>query len=164
MTDVNDDEVQIPFKERIPLADCEKVTIVHEVNDVKKKTEMPLANSSDTELILRVIEEFNDVAKSTRLNLSMGPLKFEKFRECLAGSPRDDWDTAREGQPETNAGFQAAITAFIATFLDEDSLEEQKLYMNTIVKPHRMSCNDAYVRLKRICALMHHLARRSASH
>ena len=130
MTETNNiKNIPIPFKENLDFAECEKVTIVNMVNDIKKKKEMLLADQHDVELILCVMEEFNDVVLPTHLNLTQGPQKFEKFRECLAGPIRDDWDTAREGQPETNAGFRVTMSTFIESFLDENLLEEQKLYM-----------------------------------
>jgi len=113
------------------------VTIIHVVDDIKNKKEMPLADEADVKLILRVIEEFNDVALPTHLGLSsMGPLKFEKFCECLSRTVQDDWDAAIENKPETstNAGFQQAKMDFAATHLDEDSLELQKSCVQTVAK------------------------------
>ena len=125
MTDtIAEEDVPIPFKLRIDLDDCEKVTLVHEVNNAKKKKEMLLADQLDAKLILTMIAEFSDVCQTTHVNLSTGALKFEKFHECLAGPVQDDWDAAKVGKPETNEGFTAAIATFVAGFLDEDSLEE----------------------------------------
>lgn len=149
-----DETIPIPFKSKISDADIENVTLVHVVNDVKKKKEMPVVSTDDAELKLAGINEFKDASQATRLNLSTGPLKFEKFREILSGPVRDDWDDAREGKPETNAGFEQALTEFIGKTLDEDDFEAQKIYLQTVKKPYKMSCGDAYVRLKRICNLM----------
>lgn len=155
MTELNlDDAIPITFKPKISETDYEKVTLINKVNDLKKKKEIPVINSDDVELMLFVISEFKDASQATRLNLSTGPLKFEKFRECLTGAMRADWDEAREGKPETNAGFDLALTDFIGKTIDEDDFENQKLYLQTVKKPYKMSCSEAYNRLKNISTLM----------
>ena len=149
------DEVPITFKSKIDLKeDVEKVTLVNMIGDLKKKAEIHQAHVLDPELIIRVIDEFHDIMEPTRLNLSTGPLKFEKFRECLTGIVRDEWDLAREGQPLTNAGFRDTIAEFIATFLDEDDYEAQRAYVEKLKKPYAVSVRDFYSRLKFIIVLM----------
>ena len=69
-----------------------------------------MADKPNAELILRTVEEFHYVASAGQLNLSTGPLKFAKFRECLGGSIRDQWDDVKVLQATaTNDTFKAAI-------------------------------------------------------
>jgi hypothetical protein len=104
--------------------------------------------------LLRTLREFDDVAAATRLDLNSGPLKYEFFRKCIGGTVRDDWDLAREGKANTPAGFNAARTAFIQMYLEEDDLEDQKTYLVQVKKPFKMSVADCAHRAKFINALM----------
>ena len=60
------EEAPIPLKPKVDLQEHEKVTLVHVINNVKEKASVYLANSLDPELILRVVVEFEDVAKQHR--------------------------------------------------------------------------------------------------
>ena len=144
----------IPYTKKIALDDIEKITLTNTVNGIKKKKDVFQATSSDPELVLSVIHEFEDVSKPSRLNLSTGHLKFENFRECLAGEVRADWDLKQEGQPETNAAFADTLKEFITVFLDEEALTEQKIYMAQAKKPYKMSVKEFGSRLKWIVLLM----------
>ena len=78
------------------------------------------------ELMLRAIQELEDITTSTQFNLNAAPLKFEKFQKCLGGAARDEWDLARHGEPITDEGFKASQTELIEALLDEEDLEIQK--------------------------------------
>ena len=96
----------IPLISELNVAEVRNAHIVHTVNvgtnndpvREKRKMEVPMADKPNAELILRTVEEFHDVASAGRLNLSTGPLKFAKFRECLGGSIRDQWRKGMVGR------------------------------------------------------------------
>ena len=82
-------DAPITLKPKLDFEALPKTTLSHSVNNVKKKAEIVRAEILDCELVLRTIQEFEDIATSTRFDLSTAPLKFEKFRECLGGTVRD---------------------------------------------------------------------------
>ena len=141
----------IPLISELKMAELRQAHIVHTVNvgtnndpiREKRKMEVPKADKLDIELILRTVDEFHDVASAGRLNLSTGPLKFAKFRECLGGSIRDQWDVVKANHAnETNATFDLAIAEFIKKFLRESDLLKQKHYMDTAPKPYRVPVRE----------------------
>ena len=82
-------------------------------NTEKRKYNVPIVSTSDVETLCRNILEFQDVSAGPRLSLTTGPLKFTYYRQTLRGTKRDKWDTIANIQPQTLAGFQAAIDAFV---------------------------------------------------
>lgn len=153
----------IPLISELNMAQVRQVYIVHTVNVgtaaapvyEKRKMQVPYADKADVELILRTIEEFHDVASAGRLNLSTGPKKFEKFRECLGGTVRDQWDVVKVLQvTETNDTFKIAIADFIGKFLRDSDLMKQKLYMDTTPKPYRLSVKELAARYQFLNNLM----------
>jgi len=141
----------IPLICELNITELRKAKLVHTVQILpaadnryeKRIIEIPLVDTPNVELILRVIEEFQDVAQAGRLSLTTGPLKFAKFHECLEGSIRDQWDVVKsQVATETNATFETSIAAFIKKFLKDTDLMKQKLYMDTTRKPFRLSCRE----------------------
>jgi hypothetical protein len=153
----------IPLISELNVAEVRNAHIVHTVNvgtnndpvREKRKMEVPMADKPNAELILRTVEEFHDVASAGRLNLSTGPLKFAKFRECLGGSIRDQWDVVKVLQAtETNDTFKAAVNAFLLKYLRESDLMKQRLYMDTTPKPFRLSVQELAARYQFLNNLM----------
>ena len=51
----------------------------------KRKYNVPLVSSPDVETLCRCMLEFDDVSAVPHLSLTMGPLKFSFFQQCLSG-------------------------------------------------------------------------------
>lgn len=149
-------EAPITIKSKLDFDKAEKITLARTVNGVKKKVSIHEVNKMEPELVLRVIDDFDDLSQESRFDLSTGVLRFEKFRECLSSIARDDWDNAKRGKPETEDGFMSARAEFIASMLDEEDFEKQKQYLKTTKKPFSMSVSDYHQRLKFIVSLMKH--------
>ena len=81
----------------------------------KRKYNIPLVSSPDVETLCRCVLEFDDVSAVPRLSLTMGPLKFSFFRQCLSGTIRDKWDVLADGVNETLLNFTAARDRLIGT-------------------------------------------------
>jgi hypothetical protein len=66
----------ILYEPKIARKDIKKVTLSHVIGQNKVKKEVYEATSANPELILHVIDEFEDVSVENSLNLNMGALKF----------------------------------------------------------------------------------------
>ena len=153
-----DEDIPILIKPRVDLTQATKVTLENKVNDAMKKAEIyQLRDMDDVELTLAVIEEFRDICAQGRLDLSTGPIKYEKFRECLTGTARSDWDSVKDEFPHDNDGFAYAVDAFIRLMIDENDFEKQKAYMHKeklMKKPYSMTVSTYRTRLKTMWRLM----------
>jgi hypothetical protein len=143
-----------PFRE---IGDYEKHVLENKIGDEKRKVSVPIMDDpEDKEGILRCYDEFLDASAYNRLRLTV-PQKFTKFRELLQDPFRAEYDTAMNGMPETEAGFQATITAFLAKYFDDDDLSNLQRYLLLCKKPNKMSVTTLEARLKLINKLAKYL-------
>ena len=87
---------------------------------------MPYASSQDVDILFHCILEFDDVSTIPRLSLTMGPLKFSYFRQCLGGTICDKWDVLADGCNETVANFQHVRNEFMAELVRPTDLADQR--------------------------------------
>ena len=93
-----------------------------------------------------------------RLSLSMGPLRFTKFREILGLDYRMDWDNCAALQAaRTTAIFTAARDEFIGLVFEDTDFINQKEYLSRVKKPRSMDVNELVARLRVINSLMTYL-------
>ena len=86
-------------------------------------------NKIEPKLACKVYEEFQDICTEPRFHLDDGPLKFEYFRQCLAGQARAHWDVAVAAQAnDDNAAFAAAIVTWFGNYFEPTSFHDQKQY------------------------------------
>ena len=123
-------------------------------NTEKRKYNVPIVSTSDVETLCRNILEFQDVSAAPRLSLTTGPLKFTYYRQTLRGTKRDKWDTIANIQPQTLAGFQAAIDAFVNESIWPTDLADEQHYLQMCRKPHRLTCATLSARLEYINKLL----------
>ena len=73
-------------------------------NDIRRRAKVPIITDEiDPELACRVYDEFNDVASNA--------LKFEFWRQCLAGQARAHWDALISADlGRSNANFLQRIS------------------------------------------------------
>jgi len=115
---------------------------------------IPKVNQMDKELIANVVLEFRDAAlKASRLALDV-PKCFSKFREVLEEPFRSTWDTVSAGEPETEAGFNAALVSFLQKYFDSTDLMDQKTYLSKVRKPYKLDCSSLSSRLEKINKMM----------
>jgi len=107
----------------------------------KRSAEIPKVTQLDKELIANVVLEFRDAAlKASRLALDV-PKRFSKFREVLDEPFHSTWDTVSAGEPETAAGFNAAIVSFLQRYFEPTDLVDQKMYLSKVRKPYKLDCS-----------------------
>ena len=125
-------------------------------NQVRRRCRCPvIGNEQDPELACKVYEEFVDIATDHRLSLDTGPLKFEYFRQCLAGQARSAWDAAAAAQGgTTNANFQAAIVEWFTGHFDPTAYHDQKEYLLGATKAHSMTVKETATRVEEIIRFM----------
>jgi len=120
----------------------------------KRSADIPKVNQPSKELIANVVLEFRDAAlKASRLALD-APKCFSKFREVLEEPFRSTWDTVSAGEPETEAGFNAAIVSFLQKYFDSTDLMDQKTYLSKVRKPYKLDCSALSSRLEKINKMM----------
>ena len=74
---------------------------------------------TDAELACKVFEEFTDIATANRFDLNDGPLRFECFRQCLAGQAHAHWDVAVNNQAnDMMPSFEAAVVEWFAKYFE----------------------------------------------
>lgn len=145
----------ITFVPAIPHDSYRVITLTATVNEgtrdvpipVKRKEEVYFCEVHDVEYILRTIHEFEDVLVADRLDLESGPKRYSQFRKCLGGTIRNNWDVARRDNPATIDGFNASMQAFIAKFVKDTDLADQKQYLDTLKKPFSMDVKECADRL-----------------
>jgi hypothetical protein len=121
-------------------------------DDGKRKAEVPLFYGGDAETMIRTVREFREVADD--LEFTEAQEKFTNFRKCLRDVTRDDWDTAKVGQPNTIVGFDATMYQWKMMILPEDIYEAQKNYIETVKKPFTMSVRDFVKRIRQMASYL----------
>ena len=82
----------------------------------KRQAEIPRADPTNIETILRMVLEFDNACHVGRLAITNGPIKFARFRDCLQGTMRDKWDQIKAQQAtETLTTFDNSFTRFTRT-------------------------------------------------
>eukprot|EP00978_Attheya_sp_CCMP212_P005550 scaffold12459_cov56-Attheya_sp.AAC.2 len=102
--------------------------------------------------MIRTVREFREVADD--LEFTEAQEKFTNFRKCLRDVARDDWDTAKVGQPNTIVGFDATMYQWKLMILPEDIYEAQKNYIETVKKPFTMSMHDFVKRIRQMASYL----------
>ena len=128
-------------------------------NDVRRRARVPvITNEVEPELACRVYDEFRDVCAQERLNLTSGTLKFEFWRQCLAGQARNHWDAVVEGLPgTTNANFATGIGEWFEKYMEPTAFHDQKQYFLNTTKAFAMSVKETASRVKQIVKFMHYM-------
>ena len=117
----------------------------------KRLTEIPKADPTNVESILRMVLEFEDACHLSRLAIITGPLKFARFRDFLQGTMRDKWDQIKiQQQTETLTTFTAAQKTFLQHYIKPTDLSDQKRYMDNLRKPVQVSVLEIADRLESI--------------
>ena len=126
-------------------------------DNVRRRAENPMiTNETDAEYACRVYEEFVDICGNERLALNTGPLKFEYFRQCLAGQARANWDReAADVGGTTEANFTTCVTQWFGHYFEPTALHDQKQYLLTATKAYSMTVKDTAVRVEQIMRFMH---------
>ena len=118
-------------------------------NAVRRRARCPLINNeNEPELACRVYEEFVDVSGADRFNLNTGALKFEFFRQCMAGQARAYWDVAaRNAGGATLANFETAVTEWFSNYFEPTAFHDQKQYFLQATKAYSMTVKETATRV-----------------
>ena len=125
-------------------------------NNVRRRARCPMINNeNDPELACKVYEEFTDICTAERFDLNTGALKFEFFRQCLAGQARSHWDVAVANQPANGLNdFDAAITEWFSQYFEPTACHDQKQYFLQATKAYSMSVKETATRVEEIIRYM----------
>ena len=125
-------------------------------NHVRRRARCPMINNeNDPELACKVYEEFTDICGAERFDLNTGPLKFEFFRQCLAGQARAHWDVAVANQGGNGDNeFNAAITEWFSQYFEPTACHDQKQYFLQATKAYSMSVKETATRVEEIIRYM----------
>ena len=94
-------------------------------NNEKRKYSVPYASSQDVVTLCHCILELDDVSAVPWLSLTMGPLKFSYFRQCLGGTICDKWDVLADRRNETVVNFQLICNELMAELVRPTDLADQ---------------------------------------
>ena len=121
----------------------------------KRDARLPyLTDGEDVESVLRLVDEFQDAARASRLDLNTGTLLKSFFRQCLGDTAREDWDRITTGVGETVANFRTARDDFIAEYIEGTDLADQRRYMELYRKPKALSVSKIFSRYRFLNTLM----------
>ena len=123
-------------------------------NNEKRKYSVPYASSQDVVTLCRCILELDDVSAVPCLSLTMGPLKFSYFRQCLGGTIHDKWDVLADRRNETVVNFQLVCDELMAELVRPTNLADQRHYLETSKKPYKLNCAALSARLEMINKMM----------
>lgn len=113
------------------------------------KMYLPICDDpSKKELFLYVIDQFFDACDNSRLHLSTGDSRYNKFRQVLDGSLRIDWQTISTGRAnKTTDTFLEDIHALISMYFSDSSRMDQLTYLTKTTKPFNMTVAETSSRL-----------------
>jgi len=145
----------IPIIPVIPHASYARVTLYNVVNEgtdadpdkVKKREEVYFCDKPDIEYIIRTILEFEDASGGSRLNIGDWIVQWGLFRQCFGGTVRDNYDIAKTGKANSQAGWDHMLRDFIKIYMEDTDLPAQKLYLDQAKKPYDMTVKDLAQRL-----------------
>lgn len=109
-----------------------------------EKVEMPkYGPKSSKEIFLLLIKEFRNMINSYGL-LTTEPIEriFTRFRSCLIGSARDEWDDIAISVPRSWKGFQLATSEFMDEIVGADAYSDQQQYMRLTTKPEDLTVDQ----------------------
>ena len=92
---------------------------------VKCKEKALFCDQADTKYILHTIKEFSNVCTTDHLTITTSPLSFHFLHQCLGGAVWDNWNLAKQDQPNMLVSLDASIDLFIRNYLKTSSLHEQ---------------------------------------
>lgn len=111
---------------------------------------------SKKELFIHVINEFLDACDDSRLHLSTGPLRYNKFRQVLEGSLRVEWQSLSDDRTtanQTTVTFAEDLRTLLLRHFTASSREDQLEYLRGATKPYSMSVAALSARLSVISFL-----------
>ena len=119
-------------------------------NENYGKMHLPICGDpSKKELFLYVIDQFIDAAHEDRLHLTSGPVLYTKFRMVLDGALRLAWQSISDDRNQrTVESFKTDTTKLVDKYLSPSSFEDQKEYLNNVVKPFSITCENLGARLE----------------
>ena len=145
----------IPLKPKLKESQIKTVKLRRTIgNHDKREMIVTLINRKDAELICNALHEFDEACLPHKLSLHTQQLRTDKFSEMCYGTFKEDWNRIRALHPQTMAGFNAAIAAFVVEKIKASSLADERSYLSKAKKPYYMTVEECETRLKAINRLM----------
>jgi len=155
VSNVSHDFIPFPLVPRLKREDYTELELKHTINaGDKRRANVFRLNVHDQEYIATAALEFREACGVASLNLTTGPLRFGKWRECLEEPFRSEWDDVRQNHPVTVAGFELALMEFLQRYFVPTDYLDQRRYLGQVKKPVQVSVILLASRLLKINKLM----------
>ena len=114
-----------------------KVRIDGETEEV----DLPLytSDSPKTTTVHLCREFFNMVDTYDLFDAESAPRVYNRFRRCLQGIPRDEWDDTTDGITKTKDAFLVTLKMFLQDIVGDEAHQDQDTYLRQTRKPDDMS-------------------------
>ena len=114
------------------------------------KVELPRYEDQHGEVFIKLVSDFWNMATTYKLFDGNMELLFDRFRRCLGGSARTDWDHIVEGETLSKNKMAQCLVAMFARILGEDACENLKEYLERTKKPKTMKVRQWVRRVRHL--------------
>ena len=114
------------------------------------KVELPKYENQDGEVFIKLVSDFWNMATTYKLFDQNMELLFDRFRWCLGGAARTDWDHIVENEVLSKAKLSQCLVAMFARLLSEDACENLKEYLERTKKPKTMKVRQWVQRIRHL--------------
>ena len=104
------------------------------------KCEMPVCDDEYPGLFLKLINEYWNMAETYEMFTGDQMLLFDRFRRCLRGPARFDWDIIVHGITLEKSTLETSLKILIVEIVGEDSEDNLTGYMERKIKPRALKC------------------------
>ena len=123
--------------------DCkyfEKITHKFKLKSEDVEYEMPVYDDEHPELSIKLVNEYWNMAETYELFAGDKTLLFDRFRRCLRGPARADWDMIVNGIIFEKTTLTTTLKELLIEIVGEDAEDNLIDYMELTTKPKALKC------------------------
>ena len=144
------DYTPVRLDESDDMAKIKYVTQKFKFHGDEVKVELPRYENQDGEVFIKLVSDFWNMAETYKLFDQNMELLFDRFRRCLGGSARTDWDHIVENEVLSKKKLSQCLVAMFVRLLGEDACENLKEYMERTKKPKTMKVRQWVRRVRHL--------------
>ena len=131
--------------------DCkysEKITHKFKFKTEEVKCEIPVYDDEHPELLLKLVNEYLNIAETYEMFTGDQTLLFDRFKRCLRGPSRADWDIIVHDITLEKATLETSLKKIILEIFGEDIEDNLTDYTELKIKPKALKCRHWIRRLR----------------